>query len=220
MSVPESIEPWRSFSCFFSRYCESPLLPKYVCSLWSLVLHTNCGGFTGKETGEHDSATPVTTAPMSGRPVAAPAWSVQLIWSSTVGRNSAAVPTIAKSFWHAVITPSRAALPLSFESMKSTTSLRPAMPPPPSLLFRYLAADRTPSTTPWNSPGTNALSTSASTPILISVALTPISVAFGAPVLDCAPAGATRATTSTTSETVSTVDRHLFTTGPPRSASG
>ena len=73
----------------------------------------------------------------------------------------------------------RASLALSFESMKSTTTLRPAIPPPPALLLRYLAPAFTPSTMPWNRPGTNGLSTSASTAMWISVALTPTSVAFG-----------------------------------------
>ncbi len=67
----------------------------------------------------------------------------------------------------------------NFESMKSTTSLRPATPPPPALLFRYFAAPLTPSTAPWKSPGTIGLSTSAITAIRISVAVTPISVAAG-----------------------------------------
>ncbi len=64
--------------------------------------------------------------------------------------------------------------------MKSTTSLRPATPPPPALLLRYFAAPFTPSTAPLNSPGANGLSTSAITAMWISVAVTPISVALGA----------------------------------------
>ena len=72
--------------------------------------------------------------------------------------------------------------------MKSTTSLRPAMPPPPALLLMYFAAPFTPSTTPLNRPGANALSTSAITAMWIWVGVTPTSVAFGA-APDCAAAG-------------------------------
>src|SRR6476659_2949496 len=89
--------------------------------------------------------------------------------------------------------------------MKSTTSLRPAMPPPPALLLMYFAAPFTPSTAPLNSPGASGLSTSAITAMWISLAVTPISVALGVSLLDCAvacarpsddSASAVRATTS------------------------
>jgi hypothetical protein len=166
-----------------------------------LLLHTSCAGLIEYVVGAHDSGTPVTMAATSGRPVVAPAWSLQLTMSSTLLRNSAEVPTSAKSFSHAVMAPLRASLGLSFESRKSTTTLRPATPPPPAVLLRYLAPARTPSTIPWNSPGTNGLSTSASTAMCTSVGETPTSEAFGFSLLDCAVAGtaatATRAAVAT-----------------------
>src|SRR6476660_2765077 len=86
--------------------------------------------------------------------------------------------------------PLRVSLALRCVSMKSTTSLRPAMPPPPSLLLMYFAAPLTPSAAPLNKPGARALSTSARTAMWISFAVTPISVAFGVSLDDCATAGA------------------------------
>src|SRR5258706_4295537 len=59
--------------------------------------------------------------------------------------------------------------------MKSTLTLRPAMPP---LALMYLAAPFTESTADWNSPGANGLSTSATTAMRISVGDTPTSVAL------------------------------------------
>src|SRR6478609_4793724 len=87
--------------------------------------------------------------------------------------------------------PLRVSLALRCVSMKSTTSLRPAMPPPPALLLMYFAAPFTPSAAPLNRPGARALSTSASTAMWISLAVTPISVALGFSLDDCATAGAT-----------------------------
>ncbi len=133
---------------------------------------------TGYETDEHPMTAP-EIAGTSGIPVAAPAWSVQLTMSSTVLSPVVLVPTMARSCPHAVMVPLRAAFAFSFESMKSTTSLRPARPPPPALLFRNFAAPLTPSTEPWKIPGTIGLSTSAITAMWISVAVTPTSVAVG-----------------------------------------
>src|SRR6478735_2910830 len=87
--------------------------------------------------------------------------------------------------------PLRVSLAFRWVSMKSTTSLRPAMPPPPALLLMYFAAPFTPSAAPLNRPGARALSTSASTAMWISLAVTPISVALGFSLDDCATAGAT-----------------------------
>ena len=70
----------------------------------------------------------------------APALSAQFTMSSTLVRNSAEVPTSAKSCRHAVMTPLRASLALSFESKKSTTTLRPASPPPAGLAVEVLGA--------------------------------------------------------------------------------
>ena len=150
--------------------------------------HSTAGGFTGKDTGEQPSLVP-TIAPTSGRPTAAPAWSLQDVMSSAVERNNAAVPTSARSCEQAVMTELRARFAFNFESMKSTTSLRPAIPPPPALLLMYFAAPCTPSTTPWKRPGEKGLSTSATTAIRISVAVTPISVALGAGAFVCADTG-------------------------------
>ena len=60
------------------------------------------------------------------------------------------------------------------------------MPPPPALLLMYFAAPLTPSAAPLNNPGARALSTSARTAMWISFAVTPISVAFGVSLDDCA----------------------------------
>src|SRR4029079_8951507 len=145
----------------------------------SLVEQSSGDGVTGYDTGEHHCATPVTIAPMSGRPTAAPAWSLQFTSSSTLVRKSIAELTIAKSCAHAVITALRDWFGLSLVSMKSATILRPPIPPPPAFELRYAAAPVAPSTTPWNSPGWNGLSTSAGTATWISLAVMPTSVAVG-----------------------------------------
>src|SRR6476620_10402008 len=163
VSVPARKEPCRSFLFCSSSHFASPWFPQYVWGCWSLVLQSSCGGLIEYVTGEHDSGTPVTIAATSGKPVVAPALSTQFTASSTFGRNNAEVPTSARSCPHAVMTPLRASLALSFESMKSTTTFRPATPPPPAELLRYLAPALTPSTMPWKRPGTKGLSTSATT---------------------------------------------------------
>ena len=69
---------------------------------------------------------------------------------------------------------------------------------------------------PWNRPGTNGLSTSASTAMWISVAETPTSVAFGFSLLDCACAGTAYViATATTSPTTTSNVRNFF-MFPPR----
>src|SRR4051794_27830751 len=98
-------------------------------------------------------------------------------------RNSASVPTSAKSCWHAVMIALRESFGLRWESMKSTFTLRPAIPP---VALMYLAAPFTASTADWNRPGANGLSTSATTAMRISVGVTPTSVALLASL--CAPA--------------------------------
>ena len=103
--------------------------------------------------------------------MAAPVLSLQASTSSTLARKSAA-ETTTKSFWHAAIIPLRDSAPLSLESMKSTLTLRPARPP---CALMYLAKPLNPSTTPWNSPGASGVSTSASTAILISFGVMPMS---------------------------------------------
>ena len=65
----------------------------------------------------------------SGMPVTAPVESLHPVMSSMFDKKTADVPTIAKSFWQALMIAFRVSSPLSFESMKSTTTLRPASPP-------------------------------------------------------------------------------------------
>ena len=67
------------------------------------VAQSICDGMTGNETAAQASGVPSTTAPMSGRPVAAPALSLQPVMSSRPLNNAVAVPTIARSCWHAVM---------------------------------------------------------------------------------------------------------------------
>ena len=141
---------------------------------------------TGKVTGEHDSGTPVTIAASRAGRWSAPAWSSQFTVSSTFGRNSAEVPTIAKSCWHAVITPLRASLALSFESMKSTTTLRPATPPPPALLLRYLAPALHAVDDALEETGHERVVDVGDDGDVDLLGVTPISVAFGFSLLDCA----------------------------------
>ena len=69
--------------------------------------------------------------------------------------------------------------------MKSTCTLRPAIPP---LALTYFPQPLTPSTMPWSTPGTIELSTSATTATLMVLAVTPTSLA--ALDFDCARAGA------------------------------
>ena len=92
-------------------------------------LNTFDGAVMGNDTGESCCASHSVTTGTSGSPVSAPALSGHATRSSTLFMNSAPVPTIAKSFWHALMIVLRVSSPLSFESMKSTTTLRPARPP-------------------------------------------------------------------------------------------
>src|SRR5438477_4554438 len=96
---------------------------------------------------------------------------------------------------------------LSLESRKSTTSLRPATPSPPALLFRYFAAPRTPSTTPWKIPGDKGESTSATTAIRISELVTPISVVPVFRLVDRAPDCAAEIVTAPVTRTQATMIR-------------
>ncbi len=108
--------------------------------------------------------------------------------------NAAAVPTSAKSSAHAVMIALRVVAGLSFESMKSTFSLRPATPP---LAFTDFTAALTPSTVPWKRPGLSGLSTSATTAMRISSAVTPMSLSATAlaAAFDCAATGPARVAT-------------------------
>ena len=144
------------------------------------------GGLIGYDSGLHCWTTSVVTTGRSGSPVMAPAWSLQACMFATLLRNRAEVPTSAKSWVQALMTAFCASLSESFESMKSTTSLRPAMPP---CALMYLAKPWTPATEPANRPGSTGTSTSATTAIRIVVGVTPTSVALSAPPpLDWAPA--------------------------------
>ena len=92
---------------------------------------------------------------------------------------------------------------LSFESMKSTTTLRPPSPP---LLLMYFPNPRTASREPANAPGASGVSTSAITAIRISVGVTPTSVACGASLLEsAAPAPGTPAASTLASTVIATV---------------
>ena len=82
--------------------------------------------------------------------VAAPAPSTHPSMSSTLLRKIADVPTSAKSSEHALITALRDSSAVSFESMKSTTTFRPASPP---WALVYFAQPFTPLTEPWKIPG-------------------------------------------------------------------
>ncbi len=184
----------------------------YVCGCWSWVSQMSGGGFTANDVGEHCCATSVVTTAMSGRPVAAPAWSTHASMSSTLFRNTAEVPTIAKSSAHALMVTLRASSALSFESRKSTTTLRPASPP---FALTYLAQPFTPSTEPWNTPGASGVSTSATTAIRISLSVTPISVAVGlSPPELCATAAAAVAVMASTTVATSAIQRVCFTRSP------
>ncbi len=143
----------------------------------SLVAESRPTTITAYETGEHWCAISVCSTGTSGRPVAFPAWSTQLVIGSMLFMNSAVVPTMAKSSWHARTSALRASSALNFESMKSTCTLRPPATPP--LALTNLANALTPSTDPWNRPGRAALSTSAITAMRIVSAVTPISPVAG-----------------------------------------
>ena len=113
---------------------------------------------------------------MSGRPVGIPARSAHSTASVTLVMKMLDVPTSARSWLHTVIKALREALALSFESMKSTWSCRPAMPPSALIIF---TAPRTLSTELWNRPGDRGVSTSAISAMRMVHAVTPISVATG-----------------------------------------
>ena len=165
---------------------ESPLFTRYVCGELVAVLHSTAFGRIGNAFGAQPSPTFVTSAATSGRPVAAPALSAQLVSSWNVCSSSAPVPTSAKSSEHALMIALRASFALSFESMKSTWILRPPMPP---LALAYFPYPFTPSTMPCSTPGTIGLSTSSTTAMRIVVGVIPTSLAV-LPDLDCASAGA------------------------------
>src|SRR6266545_1601460 len=151
-------------------------------------------------------------------PVGAPDLSSQATMSSTLLRNSAAVPTMAKSRLHAVITAFRASVLLRWESMKSTTTLRPARHVffGLQLLLMYFAKPLTAFGTPTNNPGTAALSTSAMTAIRISLLVTPTSVvsAEGESV-DCAAAPRALPTTATPTVRINPALRMPLARGDP-----
>ena len=71
------------------------------------------------------------------------------------------------------------------ESMKSTTTSRPASPP---FLLMFLAQPSTPLGAPWNRPGASGFSTSAITAMRISSSVMPTSVASGFSSPPCAAA--------------------------------
>lgn len=70
----------------------------------------------GNDVAAQASGIPIVVAAISGSPVAAPAWSLQPVMSSTLVRNSTMPPTMARSFWQALIVALRVSLAFSFES--------------------------------------------------------------------------------------------------------
>ena len=90
----------------------------------------------------------------------------------------------------------RVSLGFNFESMKSMTTLRPAMPPP--LLTTFAHAFMA-STDFWNRPGCTGVSTSAITARRISESVMPTSSALGLAL--CAPATVTVEPISATTAT-------------------
>ncbi len=123
---------------------------------------------------------------MSGMPIAAPAEFLHATMSSTLLRNSASPPTMAKSSAHALMMALRVSFGFNFESTKSIATLRPAMPPS---LLTCLAQAFIASTDFWNRPGWMGVSTSAMTATRISESVMPTSSALGLAL--CAPAPAT-----------------------------
>src|SRR5690348_9753637 len=112
-------------------------------------------------------------AARSGMPAALPAAFLQPSMSERSSSALAEVPTRAKSFSHALMTQLVVAFGSSLESQKSTTTCRPASPP---LALTMLAHAFTAFTDFWNSPGASDVSTSAIMPILMVVAVSPMSL--------------------------------------------
>src|SRR6266540_2875844 len=108
----------------------------------------------------------------------------------------------------------RASSALRCESMKSTSTLRPASLPWPLM---YFAKACTPLTMPWNRPGRAGLSTSAITAILIVSAVTPISLSGEPPGWFCrgsAPAAAGSTAQPIPTATATNAHRLRFTVPP------
>src|SRR6476659_9728209 len=95
--LPNRNAPCRALPTFLIRYFVLPSALRYVWGDRSLVAQSSCGGFTGNATGEQLWVTLTANAGRSGRPVAAPAWSLQVTSSSTLVANAIALPIIAKS---------------------------------------------------------------------------------------------------------------------------
>src|SRR5581483_1083119 len=79
--------------------------------------------------GAHCSFRSLASAAMSGRPVAVPALSTQLVMGDTSGLNSALPPTIAKALEQASMSPFLLSVGSSLLSHVLTLSWRQAMPP-------------------------------------------------------------------------------------------
>src|ERR1700722_20213298 len=150
----------------------SPTGPVWVCGLAVAVAQIGPRPETRYVSGSQDSGGKSNAARLA-MPMALPAAFLQ---PSTSERSSSALaegPTRAKSFAQALITQLVVALGLSWESQKSTTTLRPASPP---LALRPAAHALTAFTEFWTSPGTSGLLTSATIPTLMVVAVSPMSV--------------------------------------------
>src|ERR1700722_11396048 len=150
----------------------SPTGPVWVCGLAVAVAQIGPRPETRYVSGSQDSGGKSNAARLA-MPMALPAAFLQ---PSTSERSSSALaegPTRAKSFAQALITQLVVALGLSWESQKSTTTLRPASPP---LALRPAAHALTAFTEFWNRPGTSGLLTSAMMPTLMVVAVSPMSV--------------------------------------------
>src|ERR1700730_8866718 len=130
------------------------------------------------EGGPHCSATSVTTTGKSGRPVAAPALSLQFVRSLKFCASSTDVPMRAKLLLQPWMNAFVAFSEPSFVSTPVTLIVRPASPP---LAFSYAAHALTPVIDPWNRPAEPGTSMAAGTVMLIVFASTPTSDAVLAP---------------------------------------
>src|SRR4051812_3909368 len=111
---------------------------------------------------------------MSGIPVAAPALSLHAAIALASSRKSAEVPSMANEEVHAANVPLTESSGVIFESHGLTTTFRQATPPSALMVLPQAV---TASIAPWKSPGASGDPVSAMTKTVISVGVTPTSVA-------------------------------------------
>jgi len=196
VSFPASIAPCRSLRFCFRRYFASPWFA--VVGLGVLVrrcCRTSCGGFTGNVTGEHDSGTPVTMAATSGSPgggahlVLATHHVVDAREEQRRRCPPARSPSSARGD-HTIA--SLVGVELGVEGSRRTTF--PSRQPAATLLaIEVPRAGAHAVDDALEEPGDERIVDVGSTAMWISLAVTPISVAFGAPPLVRAPPGGCRA---------------------------